>query len=117
MMAVSSLCVTHIVLCRKVLLSCLQNNIAGINIAGINPDVETNNIAGINPDVETNIEIAVILISVEKDDIVAVASQGSIQLFKENNRLYCSLRRLSLTWMSMSTAAFWAALDDLTADN
>lgn len=100
MIAISSLCVTHIVLCRKVLLSCLQNNIAGIN-----------------PDVETNTEIAAILISVEMDDIVAVASQGSSLIFKENNRLYCSLRRLSLTWMSMSTAAFWAAYDDLTPDN
>lgn len=42
---------------------------------------------GINPEVE-NIHIAVTLIGVEMDDVIAVASQGNILFFKENNLYY-----------------------------
>ena len=72
---------------------------------------------GINPEVE-NIHIAVILIGVEMDDVIAVASQGNILFFKENN-LYYWLQLKAIVFhkvSSMLTAAVWAGLDDLTPE-
>ena len=73
-----------------------------------------NHIAGINPEVEENIDIAVILISLEMGDGIAMASHGNTLLFKKKDCLYYGLQLKATHGVRsrMSTAAVWVGLDD-----